>query len=183
MDDLKQLQNDVKRLAKRVNQRLLRIERTVKTETLAVENLRNRLDSDYVKGWTKSGRVRFNKSLSYWQLQGIKKASEEFLNKDISTIKGLKKQLEEYRNEYNVGEDFGYEDLYNIVKTELDLYAWITRYLAPSQFDNITSYASEHNYSYEKYLDALIITAQGKLVNDLDTQERIRKLYEKYVIS
>ena len=182
MDDLKQLQNDVKKLAKRVNQRILRIERTVKTETIAVENLRNKLDSEYVKGWTKSGRVRFNKKLSYWQLQGIKKASEEFLNKDVSTIKGLKKQLEEYRTEYNKGEEFDYEDLYNTMKLEIDLEAWITRYIPPSQFDNITEYAKEHNYSYEKYLETLIIVADGRLVNDLDTKARIKKLYEKYVL-
>ena len=178
--DLKQLQNEVKKLAKTVNQRILRIERTIKADTLAVENLRNRLDTEYVKGMTKSGRVRFNKSLSYWQLQGIKKASEEFLNKDVSTIKGLRKQLEEYRKENDLGEEFDYQDLFNYMKTEIDLYAWITRYIPPSQFDNIVEYAKEHNYTKTKFVDT-ILTVGKNVPNDLDSQERIKQLYNKYV--
>ena len=67
------------------------------------------------------------------------------------------------------------------MKTEIDLYAWITRYIPPSQFDNIVEYAKEHIYSKNKFVET-ILTVGKNIPNDLDSQERIKQLYNKYVL-
>ena len=174
-----ELQQEVKKLVKRANQRILMLERKIKSDTIQVENLRNKLDTEYVKGWTKKGRIKFNKNLSEWQLQAIKKATSDFL-KEGTTIREYKKEFEEKKKELGVGEEFTYEDYYYLQQGELDLYAWITRHIPPSKFDHILEYAIEKDYTQASFVD-LIIKMSETLTNDEDTVKKIKQLYNKYV--
>ena len=71
--ELNNLQSEVQKLTKQVNQRLVRLEREVKGDTIEIMTLRTKLDNDYMKSWTKGQRVRFSKKLPYIKLQAQKK--------------------------------------------------------------------------------------------------------------
>lgn len=44
-----------------------------------------------MQAWTRSGRVRVNKSMTVTQMKASIKATREFLNSSISTRRGIKK--------------------------------------------------------------------------------------------
>ena len=178
--ELNDLQNDVKRLSKQVNQRLLRLEREVKGDTLEIMTLRTKLDNDYMKSWTKGGRVRFSKNLPYIKLQAQKKVLQEFIAGD-TTVPAMRKKLKNAREKYS-REDLTYQDLLDFQTTEEDLYDWITQYMYPSEFDNITGWCARVGISQEKYVEIILDHARKTILNDEDAIEKIKRLYNKYVV-
>lgn len=179
MSELSALQQQAKKLSKQVNQQILRLERETKTETTAVINLRNRLDVGFVNGWTKGGRVRFSKKMTDIQLKATIKAMEMFKKEPTSTVRGVRKALQNARRETKQ-EKFDYQDLFDYITIEEDLIAWITRYIPPSKFDALVHHAQEHNYTESQFVD-MILKASAELTNDEDTIDKIKRLYDKYV--
>lgn len=81
-----ELYNEIRKLIKRANQRLVRLERfTGRQNSWASKILRNKLDSEKLNAWTVKGRIRINKNMSKTQLHAIKRATENFLNSKTST--------------------------------------------------------------------------------------------------
>lgn len=178
--ELNDLQNDVKRLSKQVNQRLLRLEREVKGDTIEIMTLRNKLDNDYMKSWTKGGRVRFSKNLPYIKLMAEKKALQEFVAGD-TTVPKIRKKLENARK--TTGKpDFSYQDLLDFQTIEEDLYDWICQYMYPSEFDNLTNWATETGMQQDDYVTMIINHARKTILNDEDAIDKIKRLYNKYVV-
>ena len=85
-----QLYRELEKLARRANQRIRTIERVFGKDTWAVKRLRNKLDIEPLKAWTKTGRVKFNKSMTELQMKATIIAVNNFLNSKTSTIKGIK---------------------------------------------------------------------------------------------
>ena len=85
------LYTELKTLSKRANQRILRLERKFGTENLAIRNLRDKLAIEPLQAWTSSGRVKVNKSMTEIQMKATIKATNQFLNPNLSTITGIKK--------------------------------------------------------------------------------------------
>ena len=93
--DEKSLFLEMKKLSKRVNQRILRIESlTGQTDTFATKQLHDYLSSKVVNAWTKSGRVAARKDFTKLQMQAIIRASKNFLKQDTSKVTGIKKYTE-----------------------------------------------------------------------------------------
>lgn len=86
-----ELFNELKKLSKRANQRIVRLERNFGKDTLVTRYLREKLATELLQAWTRSGRVRVNKSMSVEQMRGTIKATKEFLNNQLSTRRGIKK--------------------------------------------------------------------------------------------
>ena len=74
-----ELFNELKKLAKRANQRLLRIERlTDQKGTFASKQLYDYLDSSTLQALSEKGRVRVSKAFTTIQMLAIKKATEQY---------------------------------------------------------------------------------------------------------
>ena len=86
-----ELFNELKKLSKRANQRIVRLERAFGKDTWATKFLKKKLESEPVQAWTTKGRVRVNKSMTLTQMHATIKATNEFLNSSISTKRGVKK--------------------------------------------------------------------------------------------
>ena len=179
MSEYTQLQQEVKKLSKQVNQQLVRLEREAKGDTLAIMHLRNKLDTKTVEGWTKSGRVRFNKKMDDDQLNAVKIAMEQFKKEKTASLSGLKQELAKTRKE--TGEkNFSYQDMFDYQIITTDLEGWITQHMKASKYYHISKCAKEKGKTNEEYID-IIIKASEDLKNDEDTRKRIDRLYDKYV--
>ena len=85
-----QLFNELKKLSKRANQRIIRLEREFGKDTWATKYLKERLVAEPLQAWTRSGRVRVNKSMTVIQMEGTIKATKQFLKSSISIPKRCK---------------------------------------------------------------------------------------------
>lgn len=86
------LYNELKTLAKRANQRIVRLERLQGTgDILSIRQLRNKLASTNLQAWTSSGRIKASKSMSEIQMKGAIKAAKTFLANPYTTKSGAKK--------------------------------------------------------------------------------------------
>lgn len=86
-----ELYNELKKLSKRANQRIVRLERSFGKDTWGTKYLKTKLATEPLQAWTHSGRVRVNKSMTVTQMKATIKATREFLNSSISTRRGIKK--------------------------------------------------------------------------------------------
>lgn len=86
-----QLYSELKALAKRANQRIVRLERRFGKDTWATRELKERLAVEPLNAWTTSGRVKYNKSMTATQMMATIKETKKFLGKPTSTARGIKK--------------------------------------------------------------------------------------------
>ena len=86
-----ELFNELKKLSKRANQRIVRLEREFGKDTWATKYLKEKLATEPLQAWSISGRVKANKSMTVTQMKATIKATKEFLNSSISTKRGIKK--------------------------------------------------------------------------------------------
>lgn len=86
-----ELYNELKKLSKRANQRIVRLEREFGKDTWATKYLKEKLATEPLQAWTISGRVKANKSMTVTQMKATIKATKEFLKSSISTKRGVKK--------------------------------------------------------------------------------------------
>lgn len=86
-----ELFNELKKLSKRANQRIVRLERNFDKDTWATKYLKEKLASEPLQAWSISGRVKVNKSMTITQMKATIKATKEFLNSNVSTKRGIKK--------------------------------------------------------------------------------------------
>lgn len=86
-----ELFSELKKLSKRANQRIVRLEREFGKDTWATKYLKEKLATDPLQAWSISGRVKANKSMTVTQMKATIKATKEFLNSSISTKRGVKK--------------------------------------------------------------------------------------------
>ena len=86
-----ELFNELKKLSKRANQRIVRLERSFGKDTWATKYLKDKLATEPLQAWTTSGRVKVNKLMTVTQMKATIKATKEFLNSNISTRRGIKK--------------------------------------------------------------------------------------------
>lgn len=86
-----ELFNKLKKLSKKANQRIVRLEREFGKDTWATKYLKEKLATEPLQAWTISGRVKANKSMTVTQMKATIKATKEFLDSSISTKRGIKK--------------------------------------------------------------------------------------------
>ena len=86
-----ELFNELKKLSKRANQRIVRLEREFGKNTWTIKYLKEKLATEPLQACTISGRVKANKSMTVTQMKATIKATKNFLNSSISTKRGVKK--------------------------------------------------------------------------------------------
>ena len=99
-EEQKKMYNDLKKLVKRANQRILRLERlTGEKGQFAVKQLYDYLDAEMIQGISAKGRVRLSKLFTTTQLTAIERAVNQFLNSGYSTVSEIKKVQKKYSKE------------------------------------------------------------------------------------
>lgn len=122
---------EVNKLVKRANQRLLRMERaTGEQGSYSAKELYDRLSSDTLNAVTSGGRISMKKSYNVQQLRAIKTATEKYLN-GISTVPKAKKYAKEVSEKSGVPLDLkGASTIFQLKEN----YEWIYDYFPGSDF-------------------------------------------------
>jgi hypothetical protein len=180
-----QLFNELKKLSKRANQRIVRLEREFGKDTWATKKLRDKLATEPLQAWSKTGRVKVNKSMTTTQMKATIKATQQFLNSKTSTKRGIKqvkkttiKQLAK-----SLGTDD--EDLTNEEAEALydmlsdDYVTDILKYIPASDFWALIEDAKEAGDSQESFISR--ISDYIEFGNDIDMRNKLIMIYEKYV--
>lgn len=122
---------EVNKLVKRANQRLLRMERaTGEKGSYSAKELYDRLSSDTLNAVTSGGRISMKKSYNVQQLRAIKTATEKYLH-GISTVPKAKKYVKEVSEKSGVPLDLkGASTIFQLKEN----YEWIYEYYKGSDF-------------------------------------------------
>ena len=180
------LYTELKKLSKRANQRIVRLEREFGTENLAIRNLRDKLAIEPLQAWTVKGRVKVNKSMSEIQMKATIKATNQFLNSKLSTRTGIKKAkkkaIETLRVRFSTDvkelTTQEAEVLYNIF-TDKDVNQ-ITNFVQGSDAQAVTDNAREQNQSFNDFV-AVMNSVKKYNGHRGNYDDILRKLYMKYV--
>lgn len=181
-----ELYNELKKLSKRANQRIVRLEREFGKDTWATKYLKEKLATEPLQAWTLSGRVKVNKSMTVTQMQATIKFTKEFLNSSISTKRGIKKAkqkaIKTLKTRFSTDvSEISYEEAEVLTHFFDDKEVnGITNYIKGSDVLAIIEEAREKNFDYETFsniMNGYIIYNKGKG----NIESIIRKIYIKYV--
>lgn len=177
--------NELKKLSKRANQRIVRLEREFGKDTWATKKLRDKLATEPLQAWSKTGRVKVNKSMTTTQMKATIKATQQFLNSKTSTKRGIKqvrkttiKQLAKSlgTEEEDLTNDEA-EALYDMLSD--DYVTDIMKYIPASDFWALIEDSKEAGDNEESFISR--ITNYIDFGNDVDMQSKLKMIYEKYV--
>lgn len=179
-----ELFNKLKKLAKRANQRIVRIERVFGKDVWAVKTLRNKLDIEPLQAWTKTGRVKYNKSMTITQLRATIKFVNNFLNSQTSTISGIKKvKKTQVKNiavrlsiDYEELEDDEAELLYNLYNDKDFKFLTKEGFIPPSEFQALIEYSRQKNLSDDEFIETMTDYMQNG--SDVDIRRRLSRIYK-----
>ena len=122
---------EVNKLVKRANQRLLRMERaTGEKGSYSAKELYDRLSSDTLNAVTSGGRISMKKSYNVQQLRAIKTATEKYLH-GISTVPKAKSYAKKVSEKAGTPLDLkGASTIFQLKEN----YEWIYDYFPGSDF-------------------------------------------------
>lgn len=177
--------NELKKLSKRANQRIVRLEREFGKDTWATKYLKEKLEAEPLQAWTKKGRVKVNKSMSLTQMKATIKATNEFLNSSISTKRGIKKAKQKaiktlkIRFSTDVSE-ISYQEAEALTMFFEDKEVnEITNFIPGSNVLPVIEEAREQNTDYSTFasqMESIIQWNRGKSIENI-----LRKIYAKYI--
>lgn len=146
--------NDMKKLAKRANQRILRLEReTGIKEPFSVKQLFDKLSVDELNAVTPTGRISVKKGLTKLQMEAINKSIKNFLDeKSISTVRQARKYHKDISNK--VKRDVSYSQS-NAEFQANQNHTWIYQYMTESDFWNIARQAIKEAWSVETWIEKI----------------------------
>jgi hypothetical protein len=160
------LYNDLKKLAKRANQRLVRLERlTGEKGTFASKQLYDYLDSSELQALSKAGRIRVSKDFSFTQLKAIIKATNQFLESPVSLTRGVKKKTKEYSEKAE--KPISYKQA-NVLYKSGKNYTWIYEYMTKSEFWAFVKLAREQGWNKKTFIDQI----EGYISREVDEELR-----------
>ena len=180
-----ELFNELKKLSKRANQRIVRLERAFGKDTWATKYLKEKLESEPVQAWTTKGRVKVNKSMSLTQMRATIKATKEFLNSSISTQRGVKKAkikaIKTLKTRFSTDvSDISYEEAEALTKFfEDNEVNGITNFIPGSDALAIIEEAREMKSDYTTFasqMESIIRYNKGSSYENI-----LRKIYAKYI--
>lgn len=181
------LYNELKKLSKRANQRIVRLEREFGKDTWATRHLKEKLEAETIQAWTSKGRVAVRKSMTAIQMKATIKATEQFLagastktrvkKQKANSIKALKEQINIETDsmtdeEADALSEFFYDSSVNK----------ITNYIPGSDIIALIEEAREiQNFNYKDFLSKAVSIQQynrGKSIESL-----LKKIFKKYIFS
>ncbi len=186
------LYNELKKLGKRANQRIVRLERAFGKDTWATRDLRDKLAIEPLQAWTKSGRVKYNKSMTEAQMKATIKATNQFLNATgISTVRGIKKArkkaVQTIQQRFSTdAKNMSYEEAETFLEIWEDTDVnGITNYLEGSDVQAFVDVAKEKREDFNTFYDKLKRYQKYNLGKTSKTGESItmlaKKIYKKYI--
>ena len=174
------LYNEMKKMAKRVNQKILRLERLTEiTSPFSVKQLEYKLSSETLNIWTKSNRVGVKKGLTPLQMKAINKALRTFLSPNsISTVKQAKEYTKKVSEKAGKKLTYKQASAYHRKKSDID---WIYQYILESDFWAIANESKKEKWSEEKFEEELLTIVQVQRGIDKELLDDIKNLYE-YIV-
>ena len=172
MQDKTQLFNELKKLSKRANQRILRLERlTGKNEIFATKQLADFLSSSQVQGWTKSGRVRVSSKMTETQMQATIKATKMFLEEKYSSVANVKQLKQDI--EKSIGMKLSWEQL-GAMYTAQELWRWVAENFDSKFWTQDAPLIFTMNK--ETWVEYLADRIDG--LNDIDVINHLKAIYD-----
>lgn len=184
-DVRKKKYQEVRKQSIKVNKKLKSLERRVKSGTWATRKLKNRLSIKKLKAWSGTGRVKVKSDLSITDLKMIEKALKQFLASKTSSKRGImearervKESIKTTLNEegYDLTDDEA-DTFYSML--EDDDFNYFADKVGASTMWAIMDDVIEYNESDSKFANR--IERYVATINDLDTLEKVKSLYDKYV--
>lgn len=181
------LERETRKLVSRANARLDSLQRRYRSGTWATKKLANRLSSNKMKMWSKSGKIKIGKNLTKSQMVGLNKAINQFLSSATSTKKGIKsvreKTIESLRGTLSDDiEEMSYEDAEKFYEMfGNNDFQTLADKIGSSALQACIEDAIESGDSEEDFIKRLEWYG-GVSMNDLDIREAAQRLYEKYVL-
>ena len=176
---------EVKRLANKANRRLNSLERKYKSGTWASRKLRDRTKTKRFKAWSEIGRIKVKKSFNVTDLMLLEKAIKQFLKSSTSTKVGISEAKERVKESIkNTLNETGFEltdqeaDIFYSMLEDND-FNYFADKVGASTMWAIMDDAIEYNESETKFVNRIeryIVT-----INDLDTLDKVKRLYDKYI--
>lgn len=162
------LYSELQKLAKRSNQRIVRLEReTDLYGSFATKQLYDYLSANTVQGLTISGRVKVSKNYNLMQMKAIIKATEQFLE-GVSTVKKVKQQKKSY--EEKIGKPISYKQANVLYRSGRD-YTWIYEYIPKSEFWGVlVPTAKSEGWDAETFIEQIGLRAN---LNYIDEEIRV----------
>lgn len=178
------LYNELKKLSKRANQRIVRLEREFGKDTWAVKRLKDKLLAEPLGAWTTKGRIRLNKRMTITQMKATIKATISFLNSKTSTKRGIKQvkktTIKQIARSLGTEEDLTDSEAQVLYEMLSDDYVGdILRYIPASDFWALIEDSKDANDTQESFIDR--ITTYIDFGNDINMKNKLSVIYEKYV--
>lgn len=150
------LYNQLQKLAKQANQRLVRLEKlTGEKGTFASKQLYDYLGINELDAITPASRIRVSKKYNIAQLKAIKKATEQFLKQEESKVSGVKKLKKEYEEKAEV--PLSYSQV-NVLYRSGKSYTWIYEYIPKSEFWGVwVPTARKENWDKETFSEQIAL--------------------------
>lgn len=174
----------VKKQSMKANEKIKSLEKKFKKGTWATRKLKNRLSTKRLKAW-RFDRISVKKNISITDLKMIEKAIQQFLASKTSTKRGIEEAKERVKDSIKTtlneeGFDLTDEDadtFYSML--EDDDFNYFADKVGASTMWAIMDDAIEYNESDTKFANR--IERYIATINDLDTLEKVKNLYDKYV--
>lgn len=182
--DNQRLEKETRKMINKANARLDSLQRRYKSGTWASKKLANRLSTNKMKMWSKSGKIKLGKNPTKQQLIAVNKAINQFLSSQTSTKKGIqavkRKQIESIRLRRSIeDEDFTEEDAEDFYDMFGDNdFNYFAEKIGASKLQEIIYDAIKEDDSENDFLSRLELYIE---LNDLDIREKAIRLYNKYV--
>ena len=188
------IDNDsLRKLVKRANQRIVRIEQRYGKDRWGVKKLKANLDNDLLNAWTKKGRIRVPKNASEDDKEKIKLITEKFMQKEMSSLKGISKiearTKEAIRNKTTLKEKSN-EELVDLTNEDVEL---IYEALNDENIDwlmNETRLASDvwvfigeakdKRETKDQFIDRVSLYINK--TNDKEVKEKLENIFSDFVI-
>ena len=181
------LEKDTRKLVSKANARLDSLMRRYKKGTWASKKLANRLSSNKLNVWTRSGKIKLKKNMNKTQLIAVNKAVNQFLNSQTSTKKGIskvkKKTIEKLRETLSDDvREMSYEDAEKFYEMfGEDNFQSVAEKIGASALQAVIEDAIEEDDSSSDFIKRLQMYG-GIEMNDEDMRTNAKNLYEKYVL-
>lgn len=167
--------SEMKKLSKRANQRIVRLERlTGETEVFAVKELADYLSSETLDAWTEKGRVAAKKSFTTMQMKVIIKETKKFLEAETSRVSGVKKFTKEESEK--AGIPLFYGEASAIFQSRKD-YQWIFDYFPGSSYWDFARVAVARNWNYDTFEIEISRYITDKRIDE-SMRKRLQRLFE-----
>lgn len=177
MTEQEKLYNELRKMSKVVNQRILTLEKiTGEKETFASKQLYDYLSSAELEGTlSEKGRVKVSKFYTISKMKAIIKAEKKFIE-GVSTIRKLKKISEEYTKDLKKPLSLSQVNL--LYQSGKD-YKWIYDYIPKSEqgtgFWDVVKTANNNNWPLETFIEQ--ISLLGNIEADEQTKIDLMALY------